>query len=300
MLDTLPKQPSHDPYHISLLRYKPLGAIGTLVLGLLLVLAIFADQIALQDPISQQINRRLEPPSSEFFFGTDSFGRDVFSRVIHGSRISLAVGIISVALAIVIGAAAGIASAYFGGNLDLLLQRFVDVILAFPALILALILIAAIGSSTNTIILAISSAMIPLVLRLTRSTALSIRQELYVQAAHALGASPYRIMARHIFPNVLSPILVLIPTLLEMAVIAESSLSFLGLGVPPPTPSWGRMLQEGTAGFLEAAPWLTLFPAAALSLLVFSLSVIGDALRDLFDPRSFRAARSVSARKILS
>ena len=267
------------------LRRKPLGAAGLAVMLALVVLALFADQIATHDPLGQDIDNRLRAPGSDFFFGTDSFGRDTFSRVVHGARVSLYVGVVSVAIAVAAGAVLGVASAYFGGKLDLLFQRFVDGLMAFPTLVLALVLVAALGASANNVVLAIIIAVTPQTARLTRSSALSVRQEMYIDAAEAMGAQPWRVIVLHMLTNALTPVVVLMPVLLEQAIIAEAAMSFLGLGVPPPEPSWGRMLKEGTDGYLEAAPWLTYFPALALTLTVFSASMIGDALRDILDPR---------------
>lgn len=269
----------------ALARRKPLGAAGVAVLAALAALAIFADLIATHDPVAQDIATRLEGPSSGAFFGTDTLGRDVFSRVVHGARISLYVGVVSVAIAVAAGAAIGLVSGYVGGKLDLAIQRVVDALLAFPILVLALVLVAALTPSTGSVIAAVAVAATPQMVRLARAEALKARGELYVTAAEAAGAGQLRILVRHVLPNGAGPMAVLAASLLEQAIVAEASLSFLGLGAPPPDPSWGRMLREGTGGFLETAPWLTLFPAAALTLAVFSFAVIGDAARDVLDPR---------------
>ena len=269
----------------ALARRKPLGTAGAAVLTALVVAAVFADLIATHDPVAQDIAARLEEPSSGAFFGTDTLGRDVFSRVVHGARISLYVGIVSVAIAVALGGAVGLVSGYVGGKLDLAIQRVVDALLAFPVLVLALVLVTALTPSTSSVIAAVAIAATPQMVRLARAEALKARGELYVTAAEAAGAGPLRILLRHVLPNGAGPMAVLAASLLEQAIVAEASLSFLGLGAPPPDPSWGRMLREGTGGFLEAAPWLTLFPAAALTLAVFSFAVIGDAARDILDPR---------------
>ena len=269
----------------ALARRKPLGAAGATVLTALATAAVFADLIAAHDPVAQDIAARLQGPSSGAFFGTDTLGRDVFSRVVHGARISLYVGIVSVAIAVALGGAVGLVSGYVGGKLDLAIQRVVDALLAFPVLVLALVLVTALTPSTSSVITAVAIAATPQMVRLARAEALKARGELYVTAAEAAGAGPLRILLRHVLPNGAGPMAVLAASLLEQAIVAEASLSFLGLGAPPPDPSWGRMLREGTGGFLEAAPWLTLFPAAALTLAVFSFAVIGDAARDILDPR---------------
>ena len=273
-------------------RKKPLGALSAVVLVLMVTVAIFANQIATHDPIAQDIPNRLKPPGTESYMGTDSFGRDTFSRVVHGSRISLYIGLVSVTLGTVMGASIGIASAYFGGKFDLSIQRVVDALLAFPSLVLALVMVTALGASLNNVAIAVIVAITPQIVRLSRSLALSVKEEAYILGAQAIGASSLRVMLRHVLPNSLAPVLVQATGYLEQAVVTEAALSFLGLGVPPPHPSWGRMLQEGGHGYLEAAPWLAIFPGLALSLAVFSFALLGDALRDVLDPRlSIRGSR---------
>ena len=264
---------------------KPLGALGGVVLLLMIATALFADQIAARDPLLQDIPNRLRSPGSEFLFGTDRFGRDMFSRVIYGTRVSLYVGLVSVAFSTAAGGLIGIASGYLGGKPDLLMQRVVDALMAFPTLVMALIIVAAFGSSISNVIIAIVVALTPRMVRISRAQALSVREELYIVASQSIGVKPFRVMIRHILPNSLAPIIVLATGYLAEAVIAEAALSFLGLGVPPPDPSWGRMLQEGAREYLETAPWLTVFPGIALSLAVFGFTLFGDALRDVLDPR---------------
>ncbi len=285
----------HEPPLTPLLRWahkawlfvkaKPLGALGAVILLMMIAVAVFADQIAARDPLLQDIPNRLRSPGGEFLFGTDRFGRDMFSRVIHGTRVSLYVGLVSVAVSTAAGGLIGIASGYLGGKPDLLMQRVVDALMAFPTLVMALIIVAAFGSSTSNVIIAIVVALTPRMARISRAQALSVREELYIVASQSIGVKPLRIMLRHILPNSLAPIIVLATGYLAEAVIAEAALSFLGLGVPPPDPSWGRMLQEGAREYLEIAPWLTVFPGIALSLAVFGFTLFGDALRDVLDPR---------------
>lgn len=251
----------------------------------MIFVALFADLIATHDPLADDIPNALASPGADFYFGTDRFGRDLFSRVVHGSRVSLYVGFVSVTLGTSMGLLVGVASAYIGGKVDLFVQRIVDVLMAFPTLVLALVMVAALRASLSTVIIAIVVAFTPQIVRLARSQALAIAQEPYVLAAVSMGAASPRIMLRHILPNVLPPVLVHATGNLEGAVVAEAALSFLGLGVPPPDPSWGRLLKEGADGYMEAAPWLVLFPGIALSLVVFSFALVGDALRDLLDPR---------------
>lgn len=276
---------------LSLARVKPLGTVGLAVLIGLIAMAIFADLIATNDPLDQDVNFRLRGPSSEFLFGTDMLGRDVFSRVVHGARISLYVGLTSVAIATAFGVAIGLASGYLGGKLDLIVQRIIDAFLGFPVLVLALLLVVVLSTTTTSVVVAIVVALTPQMVRLARAEAIKARGEMFVKAAEAIGATRMRILARHILPNAAGSIVILATSLLEQAIVAEASLSFLGLGVPPPDPSWGRLLKEGTGGFLETAPWITIFPAAALTLAVFSFGVIGDGLRDLTDPQFLSRGR---------
>lgn len=266
-------------------RAYPLGAAGGACLVFLVLVAVFADVIAPYDPLAQDIPSRLTAPSSGFWFGTDNLGRDVFSRVVFGARTSLYVGLVSVALGSVIGTLLGVTSGYLRGPFDLVVQRLVDTLMGFPALVLALTLVVALGASLNNVCIAIAMTIAPRITRVARSSTLAIREELYVTGAIAIGCSTTRIVLRHITPNALAPIFILATGGLGSAIIAEASLSFLGLGVPPPTPSWGGMIQLGARGYLESSPWLAIYPGIVLSLVVFSFSLLGDALRDAFDPR---------------
>jgi peptide/nickel transport system permease protein len=264
---------------------KPLGAIGGLGLLLIVAVAVFAPLIATHDHLAQDIPNRLHPPSSEFLFGTDNLGRDQFSRVVYGARVSLYVGLVSVVLGTLIGTALGITSAYFGGRLDLGLQRFIDALQGIPSLVLVMALVVALGASLNNVTLAIALSLITRTTRLARSQALSVKQADYVLAARSIGATPLRIMVRYVTFNSLTPVIVLATGFLGAAIVTEAGLSFLGLGVPPPHPSWGRMLEFGARGYQEAAPWLTIFPGVALTITVFGFNLFGDALRDTLDPR---------------
>jgi peptide/nickel transport system permease protein len=264
---------------------KPLGAFGAAVLILLVLTAVFADVIAPYDPIKQDVPYRLRPPDESFWFGTDIYGRDVFSRIVYGARISLYVGLLSVVIGTVAGVIIGCSSGYFGGKYDLLVQRVMDALMGFPPIVLALILVVALGPSLNSVTVAIAITYMPRVSRLARSSALAIKEEAYVDAARTIGCDAPRIMLRHVIPNSLTPVFVLATGQLGNAIVAEATLSFLGLGVPPPEPSWGGMLQFGAKGYLESAPWLTLFPGLALSSVVFAFALFGDALRDVLDPR---------------
>ena len=264
---------------------KPLGATGAVILGLLIVTAVFADFVGTHERDTQNVNERLLEPSSDHYFGTDQYGRDNFTRVVHGARVSIYVGLFSVAIGTIFGTILGAVSAYVGGKFDLIVQRIVDAFMGFPGLILALVLVATLGASLTNVIIAISVVLTPRMTRLARSSSLSIREEVYVLASQSIGASGMRIVLRHVLPNVMAPIFVFATSYLGTAIIIEASLSFLGLGVPPPMPSWGLMLNEATRGFFETSWWLSFFPGMALSLVVFSFALLGDALRDIFDPR---------------
>lgn len=271
------------------IRRKPLGAFGATIVCLLILAAISAPLIATHDHLAQDVPNRLKEPGARFLFGTDNFGRDVFSRIVFGSRVSLYVGLLSVSIGTIIGVLLGVTSGYLGGKFDLLVQRVVDGLLGFPSLVLALLMVVVLKPSLEAVAIAIAIAFTPRMVRLSRASALSVKEEVYVLAGRAMGASTHRIVLMHVLPNSLAPVFVLATGYLGTAIVVEASLSFLGLGVPPPHPSWGGMLQFGARGYLEAAPWLTLFPGVALSLVVFSFAVFGDALRDVLDPR-LRAA----------
>ena len=266
-------------------RKKPLGATGGLSLIVLVLTALFAPLIQTFDPLLQDIPNRLPSPDSQFLFGTDPFGRDMFSRIVHGARVSLYVGLISVTLGTTVGTLTGVASAYAGGKVDLLVQRVVDAMQGIPGLILILALVVALGASLNNVTIAIAIAFTPRMVRLSRSQALMVKQEDYVLAAKTIGASSVRIILRHVLTNSLTPVIVLATGYLGTAIVTEAGLSFLGLGVPPPHPSWGGMLQFGARQYQEAAPWLTIFPGTALTITVFGFNLFGDALRDSLDPR---------------
>ncbi len=264
---------------------KPLGAIGAAVLLAMVITAVFAGVLAPYDPLLQDIPHRLRPPGPEYLFGTDAFGRDVFSRIIFGTRVSLYVGLVSVIIGTLVGIIVGVSSGYIGGAFDLVVQRIIDGLMGFPPLVLALVLVVAMGPSQNSVAFALAITYIPRVVRLSRASALSTSQEMFVDAARAIGGRRFHIMLKHVVPNSLAPVFVLATGYLGTAIVAEASLSFLGLGVPPPNPSWGGMMQFGARGYMEAAPWLTVYPGLALSVVVFAFGLFGDALRDVLDPR---------------
>ena len=254
------------------------------ILVVIILLAVFADLLPLQNPLEQDALTRLQSPGDEHLMGTDNFGRDVFSRIVYGARSSLYIAVTSVALGTLLGALIGTASAYRGGWTDQVLQRATDTLLGFPILVLAIIVVVAFGPSVHTVMAAITIGVTPQMVRLARSRTLSVKEEAFVTTARAVGVSSSRIIFKHVIPHTASPILAYATGYVGMALIVESAFHFLGLGVPPPHPSWGGILQEGRA-YLETAPWLAIFPGIVLSATVFSFVMVGDALRDLLDPR---------------
>ena len=262
-----------------------LGTIGLVIMVIFVLAAIFANVIARFDPLEVDAVHALAAPSAKYWLGTDAFGRDVFSRIIHGARISLAVGLGSTALGGTIGVVIGLASGYLSGWVDLIFQRVIDILQALPLLVLALVMTAALGPSLENVIIAIAIPLVPSVARVIRANTLALRELPFVEAANAIGMSEMRIVFRHILPNTLAPLIVLATAQLGSAILTEASLSFLGLGIPEPYPSWGRMLSESAAEYVRTAPWLVIFPGIAISLAVFGTNLFGDALRDILDPR---------------
>ncbi len=255
------------------------------VLGIIVFTAIFADLLPLPDPLSQDAFRRLLPPGDGFIIGSDNFGRDVFSRLVYGVRSSLSIALGAVVLGTAVGTAIGTATAFRGGWADTLVQRLTDALLGFPVIALAVIFVLAARPSELVVMAAVAIGVMPQMVRLTRSRTLSVKHEPYILTARAAGVSPPRIVFKHIFPRTLSAVLAYATGLVGIAMIIESALSFLGLGVPPPSPSLGGMLSESRA-YLEAAPWLAVFPGLVLSLVAFSFIFLGDAVRDRLDPRA--------------
>ncbi len=266
-------------------RRYPLGAIGAVIVVIFVLSALFADVIAPRDPLQTLASASLKEPSAGFVMGADMMGRDVLSRIIHGARISLTVGVASILLGGFIGVVVGLMSGYLLGWFDLLMQRLIDIMQALPLLVLALVMAASLGPSLENTIIAISIPLVPNVARVVRSSTLSLREMPFVEAARAAGMSEFRVAARHVLPNTLAPLIVLFTAQLGSAILVEASLSFLGLGVPEPHPSWGRMLSESAAEYVRVAPWLVIFPGLAISLAVFGTNLFGDALRDILDPR---------------
>jgi peptide/nickel transport system permease protein len=264
---------------------RPLGAIGAAVIVVMFAVAILAGVLAPYDPEGVQFNAMLARPSVAHWLGTDAFGRDVLSRVIFGSRTALMVGFGSSMLGATLGAILGVGSAYFGGRVDLYLQRVMDVFLSFPLIVLALALVAILGNSIPNLILAIMIPMVPRSALVIRSSALAIREMPFVDAARAAGFNHARIVLRHMLPNVMAPYLIMLTAFLGQAILLEASLSFLGLGVQEPTAAWGLMLRGAAVEFAETAPWMAVFPGLAISLAVFAFNLFGDSLRDALDPR---------------
>jgi len=264
--------------------HQPTGAIGLFIFVALAFCAAFAPIIATHDPIRNDVANQFRAPSSTYFFGTDQFGRDMFSRVIWGSRTSLFVGLSTVSLGTTLGAVIGISSAYYS-RFDIVVQRLIDTMQAVPSLIFSLLIIAVLGPSFFNTILIIAIIFVPGTARVMRSSALGVMQQPFVEAARSVGASDLRIVFRHIAPNCFAPFIILASNGLALAIILEASLSYLGLGTPPPRPSWGGMLSGSVQGYITIAPWLAIFPGAAITIVALGFSLFGDALRDTFDPR---------------
>ena len=266
-------------------RRRPLGAIGAAVVVVMIGVALTAPLIAPYDPVAVDFGAMLAPPSASHWLGTDSFGRDVLSRLIYGSQTALIVGFGAAFVGATAGAVLGVGSAYFRGWIDLLLQRFMDIFISFPLIILALAMVVILGNNLPNLIAAITIPMIPRCALVIRSSALSIREMPYVDAARAAGFGHHRIILRHMLPNVMAPYLIMLTSFLGQAILLEASLSFLGLGVQEPTAAWGLMLRGAAVEFAEQAPWMGLFPGLAISLAVFAFNLFGDSLRDALDPK---------------
>jgi peptide/nickel transport system permease protein len=283
----LPKRPN-PILHFA--RQQPMGAASFVVILAMLFAGLFPHLVAPNNPLDIDFASLLAAPSWDHWFGTDAYGRDIFSRIIYGSRTALIIGLASSALGSSIGAVLGIASAYFGGRVDNWIQRFVDILLAFPIIVLALVVVAALrktviyGVDVNLII-AIAIPIVPRVARVVRAAALSVNVMPYIDAARAAGYSDTRIIFRHMAPNVVAPFLIMFTAFIAQAILLEASLSFLGLGVTEPTAAWGLMLSGNAADFYREAPWMVIFPGVAISLAVFAFNLFGDSLRDYLDPR---------------
>jgi peptide/nickel transport system permease protein len=267
------------------MRRYPLGAAGAIIVIAFVVIALFAPAFTSFDPTTTNPRASLAPPGGDHILGADFMGRDMWARIVYGARISLMVGIGSTLLGSFFGVIIGLLSGYYGGWLDLITQRFIDIMQALPLLVMALLMAASLGPSLTNTIIAISIPIVPHVARVIRSNTLSLREMPYVEAAKAVGMGETKIAFRHILPNTIAPLIVLGTAQLGSAILTEASLSFLGLGVPEPHPSWGRMLSESAAEYVRTAPWLVIFPGIAISLAVFGTNLLGDAVRDILDPR---------------
>jgi peptide/nickel transport system permease protein len=269
------------------LRRSHSALVGLVILVVLIIMAVFAPLLAPYDPVEMRLVDQFLPPSQEHLLGTDEFGRDIFSRILYGARISLQVGIIAVGIAAVIGTAVGLASGFYGRWFDMVSQRIIDVLLAFPGLLLALAIIAILGPGLENVMIAVGIGSIPTYARLVRGQTLSIKQKEYVEAATAIGASDTRLLVRHIFPNVVSPIIVLSSLGVAYAILSAAALSFIGLGAQPPTPEWGAMLSQGR-DYMREQWWITTFPGVAIAITVLGFNLLGDGLRDALDPQGSR------------
>jgi peptide/nickel transport system permease protein len=266
-------------------RRYPVGTAGAVIVLAFVLVAALAPWITSFDPTTTDPRASLARPGETHWLGADFMGRDLYSRIVYGARISLAVGVGSTLLGCLIGVAVGLASGYFGGWLDLVTQRLIDIMQALPLLVLALIMAASLGPSLQNTIIAISIPLVPQVARVIRSNTLALREMPFVEAAKAVGMSEWAIAVRHVLPNTVAPLIVVATAQLGSAILTEAALSFLGLGIPEPHPSWGRMLSESAAEYVRTAPWLVIFPGVAISLAVFGTNLLGDAIRDILDPR---------------
>ena len=278
---------------LSFARRKPLGAIGAFILILAVLMAVLAPVLATFPPKEVHVTSKYAAPGAEaataggktYWLGSDQLGRDTWSRLVYGARISLYVSLISVGIGVTIGALIGVISAYFGGVFDLIVQRLVDAMMAFPAIILALAIVAVAGASLQNVVLALVIILIPGSSRIVRSQALAIKERDFILASRSIGAGDWRIIARHVIPNCMAPYIVFATANLGYAIVVEAALSFLGVGTPPDIPSWGGMLSFAGQRYVEVSPWLVVFPSIAVSIAVFGFNLLGDALRDVLDPR---------------
>jgi len=266
-------------------RRQPLGAAGGVIVLVMIIMALFADVIAPYDPTAIDYGNFTVPPGADFWLGSDQLGRDVFSRIVYGARTALFVGFVSSVVGAGAGLVLGVGSAYFGGMIDLVFQRIMDIFMSFPLIIMALAMVAIFGTGVDKVIVAITIPFIPRCARVVRSSALSVREMPYVDAARSIGYSHLRIILRHMVPNVMAPFLIMITAFVGQAILLEASLSYLGLGVQEPTPAWGLMLQGGAEEYAESAPWVAIFPGLAITLAVFGFNLFGDAVRDMLDPK---------------
>jgi ABC-type dipeptide/oligopeptide/nickel transport system permease subunit len=272
-------------------RQSPLGAASAVLLLLIVVVGVLAPVLAPYDPLAASYSATRQPPGGEHLLGTDHLGRDTLSRIIYGTRITMLVAVAAVLIGDAIGFLWGVATGYLSGRFDVLSQRVVEVLMSFPSVILALLLLVALGSGLQPVIIAIAVTRVPGTTRIIRSVALAVRELAYVEAARGLGASPWRVMLRHVAPQCVAPMLVLISLNLGTAILTEAGLSFLGVGIPPPAPSWGNMLGGVLAEAFKPPWWMVVFPGLGLTLTIMATNLLGDALRDFLDPRLSRVLR---------
>jgi peptide/nickel transport system permease protein len=284
-MQKLKEQTRELRFSMKIIFKNPLSIIGLTIVACLLFVAIFGPQIAPYNPIEINLDEKRQPPSMTHLFGTDNYGRDIFSRILYGAGISLYIAITAVGLSTIIGTSIGIISGYYGGKVDVIVMRVMDVILAFPGLILAMGIASALGSGVTGAIYATGIVGIPGMARVVRAQTLSIRENQYVEAARASGASDLQIMMSHILPNVLSPIIVLATLRLGNAILIAAGLGFIGLGVQPPTPEWGVMVSEGRHYLIVGDWWMATFPGLAIAITVLGFNLFGDGMRDILDPR---------------
>ena len=270
---------------LAFIRKQPLGAFGLALVLVIAAAGLSADALAPYSPTANDFGSMMEAPSAEHWLGTDQFGRDLLSRIMFGARTALIVGFSAASVGGVVGLVLGVASAYFGGAIDLVMQRIFDILMAFPLIILALAVVAIFGTGVQNVIFAITIPLVPRCARVVRSSALAIRNVPYVDSARALGFSHARIILRHMIPNVMAPFLIMVTAFVGQAILAEASLSYLGLGVQEPVPAWGLMLQGGAEEYASTAPWIAIFPGVAIMLAVLGINLFGDAMRDALDPK---------------
>lgn len=280
-----PSRPGRTRRLVRLMRSQPLGTFGAVVLAIMILSAIFAPVIAPYDPTYGDVAALYQPPNSQYWLGTDGFGRDILSRLIHGARVSLVIGFGASVLGVVVGAAVGITSGYIGGWFDTIVQRVVDAMLAFPMLLLALAMAAVLGSSIQNVIIALAMPIVPRAARIARASTLVLKTTTFIEASRAVGCSNMRIIIVHILPNTFAPLLVIATAYLGLAIVQEAALDYLGAGIQEPQPSWGLMMSGSATSLALVAPWIVLFPGIAISLVVLASNLLGDAIRDVLDPR---------------
>lgn len=284
-LDEVPARSGFLKEMLKLSVKHPLGAFGGVIVLAMLLMAIFAPVLTSYDPESIAFANMLLPPSADYLLGTDQFGRDVLTRILYGAQTALFIGFTAAITGSTTGLVLGVTSAYFGGKFDLIFQRIMDLFQAFPLIIMALAIVSIFGPSVQNVIIAITIPFIPDCARVVRSSALTLREIPFIDAARANGFSHARIILRHMVPNIMAPYLIMLTTFVGHAILLEASLAYLGLGVQEPTPSWGLMLQGGAEEYVESAPWVAIWPGIAISLAVFGFNMFGDAVRDVLDPK---------------